>query len=297
MSYKTIINKIKGVLPYPNLDDLIRKEIPKIKKYATKKHENIMMAIHDGIITEEIGYAQMNDIYSEIDDKICAMLDNTDNMLDFLADIEDHYKNEKTDVIDISKYILKETLKYQRLSAEILGLSIYVDTLFEEYGLLEDDDDDFDYDCEDDDEDEGEPEEEPEDSEDDEDAEDDEEPTVYKSELTFRDKLFAATAVEVVESVFEDGIDMNINYKTKDYTGVFALRCIKTGTFAYGHISMAPGMIGPVGAWSKLEMQGFIGIMKTKCPDNAFYKWYTSEDGYQKYVKEWTKLTEKTADK
>ena len=116
---------------------------------------------------------------------------------------------------------------------------------------------------------------------------------MYKSELTFRDKLFAATAVEVVESVFEDGIDMNINYKTTDYTGVFALRCIKTGTFEYGHISMAPGMIRPVGAWSKLEMEGFIGIMKTKCPDNPFYKWYTSEDGYQKYVKEWAEIAEK----
>ena len=230
----------------------------------------------------------MNDIYSEIDDKICAMVDNTDNMLDFLADIKEHYTSEKTDLIDISKYIFKETLKYQRLSAEILGLSIYVDALFEEYGLLDDEGDDFDYGCEDDDD-----EEEPEDSEDSEDDEDDDEPKVYKSELTFRDKLFAATAVEVVESVFEDGIDMNINYKTTDYTGVFALRCIKTGTFEYGHISMAPGMIRPVGAWSKLEMEGFIGIMKTKCPDNPFYKWYTSEDGYQKYVKEWAEIAEK----
>ena len=146
--------------------------------------------------------------------------------------------------------------------------------------------DEFDYDTDDEDE------EEPEDSENSEDDEDDEEPKVYKSELTFRDKLFAATAVEVVESVFEDGIDMNINYKTTDYTGVFALRCIKTGTFEYGHISMAPGMIRPVGAWSKLEMEGFIGIMKTKCPDNPFYKWYTSEDGYQKYVKEWAEIAE-----
>lgn len=293
MSYKTIINKIKGVLPNPNLDDLIRKEIPKIKKYATKKHENIMMAIHDGIITEEIGYAQMNDIYSEIDDKICAMLDNTDNMLDFLADIEDHYKNEKTDVIDISKYILKETLKYQRLSAEILGLSICVDTLFEEYGLLDDDDDDFDYGL--DDEDEEDSEEDSGDSEDDD--EDDEEPEVYESEITFRDKLFAATDVEIVESVFKDGIDMHVTYETAGHTGTFALRCMKSGSFVYGYIFMAPEMIKAVHSWTKLEMNGFIGIMKTKCPNNPFYKWYTSEDGYQKYRKEWTETAEKTADK
>lgn len=288
MSYKSIINKIKGVLPNPNLDDLIRKEIPKIKHYATKKHENIMMAVHDGIITEEIGFAQMNDIYSEIDDKICAMVDNTDNMLDFLADIKEHYTSEKTDLIDISKYILKETLKYQRLSAEILGLSIYVDTLFEEYGLLVDDDmDDYnDLDDEDD--------EEPEESED---SEDDEEPEVYESEITFRDKLFAATDVEVVESVFEDGIDMHLNYKTAGYTGTFALRCMKTGSFLCGYISMAPKMIEVVRSWSKLEMEGFIGIMKTKCPDNPFYKWYTSEDGYQKYVKEWAETAEEHADK
>ena len=292
MSYKSIINKIKGVLPNPNLDSLIRKEIPKIKKYATIKHGNIMMAVHDGIITEEIGYAQMNDIYSEIDDKICAMVDNTDNMLDFLADIKEHYTSEKTDLIDISKYIFKETLKYQRLSAEILGLSIYVDTLFEEYGLLVDDDmDDYnDLDDEDD--------EEPEESEDSEDDdEDDEEPEVYESEITFRDKLFAATDVEVVESVFEDGIDMHLNYKTAGYTGTFALRCMKTGSFLCGYISMAPKMIEVVRSWSKLEMEGFIGIMKTKCPNNPFYKWYTSEDGYQKYVKEWTEITEKTAEK
>lgn len=292
MSYKSIINKIKGVLPNPNLDSLIRKEIPKIKHYATKKHENIMMAVHDGIITEEIGYAQMNDIYSEIDDKICAMVNNTDNMLDFLADIKEHYSSEKTDLIDISKYIFKETLKYQRLSAEILGLSIYVDTLFEEYGLLDDDDmDDYnDLDDEDD--------EEPEESEDSEDDdEDDEEPEVYESEITFRDKLFAATDVEVVESVFEDGIDMHLNYKTASYTGTFALRCMKDGRFLCGYISMAPKMIEAVHSWSKLEMQGFIEIMKTKCPNNPFYKWYTSEDGYKKYVKEWTEITEKTAEK
>lgn len=192
----------------------------------------------------------------------------------------------KTDLIDISKYIFKETLKYQRLSAEILSLSIYVDTLFEEYGLLIDDEFDFDLDDED--------EEEPEDSKDD---EDDEEPEVYESEITFRDKLFAATDVEVVESVFEDGIDMQLNYETAGYTGTFALRCMKDDRFLCGYISMAPKMIEAVHSWSKLEMQGFIEIMKTKCPNNPFYKWYTSEDGYKKYVKEWTEITEKTAEK
>ena len=289
MSYKSIINTIKEVVKNPDLDSLIKKEIPNIKKYATKKHEAIMSAVENNIITEEIGKTQLNDIYGEIDDKICTMMENTDKMLEFLDNIKEHHDEMNLDKDVVKQYVFLETLKYQRLSAEILGLSIYVDTLFEEYGLLDDDDDEFDYDCEDDDEDE----EEPKYSEDSEDDEDDEEPKVYKSELTFRDKLFAATAVEVVESVFEDGIDMNINYKTTDYTGVFALRCIKTGTFEYGHISMAPGMIRPVGAWSKLEMEGFIGIMKTKCPDNPFYKWYTSEDGYQKYVKEWAEIAEK----
>ena len=288
MSYKSIINTIKEVVKNPDLDSLIKKEIPNIKKYATKKHEAIMTAVENNIITEEIGKTQMNDIYGEIDDKICTMMENTDKMLEFLDNIKEHHEEMNLDKDVVKQYVFLETLKYQRLSAEILGLSIYVDTLFEEYGLLDDEDDEFDYDCEDDDD-----EEEPEDSEDSEDDEDGEDPKVYKSELTFRDKLFAATSVEVVESVFEDGIDMNINYKTTDYTGVFALRCIKTGTFEYGHISMAPGMIRPVGAWSKLEMEGFIGIMKTTCPNNPFYKWYTSEDGYQKYVKEWAEIAEK----
>ena len=275
MSYKSIINTIKEVVKNPDLDSLIKKEIPNIKKYATKKHEAIMTAVENNIITEEIGKTQMNDIYGEIDDKICTMMENTDKMLEFLDNIKEHHEEMNLDKDVVKQYVFLETLKYQRLSAEILGLSIYVDTLFEEYGLLDDMDgidEEFDDDLDDD------ANEEPEDSEDSEDDEDDEEPKVYKSELTFRDKLCAATAVEVVESVFEDGIDMNINYKTTDYTGVFALRCIKTGTFEYGHISMAPGMIRPVGAWSKLEMEGFIGIMKTKCPDNPFYKWYTSED-------------------
>lgn len=286
MSYKSIINTIKGVVQNPDLESLIKKEIPKIKKYATKKHEAVMTAVENNIITEEIGKTQMNNIYGEIDDKICTMVENTDKMLEFLDNIKEHHEEMNLDKDVVKKYVFAETLKYQRLSAEVLGLSIYVDTLFEEYGLLDDldgIDDEFDDDLDDDANEEDESK----------DSEDDEEPEVYESELTFRDKLFGATDVEVVDSVLEDGIDMHISYKTSGYTGTFALRCMKDGHFEYGYIAMAPKMIRPVYSWSSVNMEGFIDIMKTKCPNNPFFKWYTSEDGYQKYVKKWAETAEK----
>lgn len=285
MSYKSIINIIKGVVKNPDLDSLIKKEIPKIKKYATKKHEAIMTAVENNIITEEIGKTQMNNIYGEIDDKICAMIENTDKMIEFLENIKEHHEEMNLDEDVVKKYVFAETLKYQRLSAEVIALSFYVDTLFEEFGLLDDMDgidEEFDDDLDDDETEEDESE----------DSEDDEEPEVYESEITFRDKLFGATDVEVVESTLEDGIDLHISYETSGYTGTFALRCMKDRHFEYGYIAMAPKMIRPVYSWSSANMQGFIGIMKTKCPNNPFLKWYTSEDGYQKYVKEW----EATAD-
>lgn len=289
MSYKSIISKIKGVLPNSDLESLIKKEIPKIKAYATVKHKNIMTAIHDNIITEEIGYTQMNDTYSAIDDKICVMVENTDKMIEFLENIKEHYEEIDLDQTVVQKYVFKETLKYQRLSAEVLALSIYVDTLYEEYGLLDDLDGMEEYGEHDDDEDE-------EDLEDSEDSEDDEEPEVYESELTFRDKLFAATDIEIVESVFKNGIDMHVNYAVSGSTGTFALRCLKDGSFEYGYIGMAPKMIKTLYTWSSENMKGFIGIMKTKCPNNPFFKWYTSENGYQKYVKQWAETAEDSED-
>ena len=186
MSYKSIINKIKGVLPNADLESMIKKEIPKIKAYATVKHKNIMVAVHDNIITEEIGKAQMNDVYSAIDDKICTMVESTDKMLEFLDNINEHHEemNLDLDMERVKKFVFKETLKYQRLSAEVLGLSIYVDTLFEEYGLLDDlDGMDDEWDVTGDDEDE----EYVTESDAEEDDDDNEEPEFYSSEVTFRD--------------------------------------------------------------------------------------------------------------
>lgn len=184
MSYKSIIGKIKGVLPNPDLDSLIKKEIPKIKAYATMKHKNIMSAIRDNIITEEIGYAQMDNVYSAIDDKICVMIENTDKMLEFLDNIKEQHEemNLYMDMDRVKKFIFEETLKYQRLSAEVIALSFYVDTLFAEYGLLDDLDGTVEYGELDDDSEEY--------------SEDEEEPDVYESEYTSKDKLFAEKHAE-----------------------------------------------------------------------------------------------------
>ena len=299
MSYKSIISKIKGVLPNPDLESLIKKEIPKVKKFATTKHENIMTAINENTITDEMGFTLMNDAYSEIDDKICTMVENTDKMLEFLENIKEHHEELDLDKKVVNKYVFEETLKYQRLSAEVLALSIYVDTLYEEYGLLDDlDGNGYDYEDLDDEwdvtgDDEDLDDESEEGSEDSEESEDDEEPEVYESEITFRDKLFGATDIEVVDSMFKNAIDMHIDYDVSGYTGSFALRCLADGSFEYGYIGMDPEMFKALYTWSKLEMNGFIGIMESKCPDNPFFKWYTSEDGYQKYLKEWTETAEK----
>ena len=186
MSYKSIINTIKGVAKNPDLESLIRKEIPKIKAYATVKHKNIMSAVENNIITEEIGKTQMNDIYSGIDDKITVMIENTDKMLEFLENIKEHHDEIDLDNDMVKKYIFKETLKYQRLSAEVIALSFYVDTLFEEFGLLDDLDGMEEYGEYDDEDLDDENEEDSEDSYND----DDYAPEIYGSELTFRDRLF-----------------------------------------------------------------------------------------------------------
>ena len=253
-----------------------------------------MTAINENTITDEMGFTLMNDAYSEIDDKICTMVENTDKMLEFLENIKEHHEELDLDKKVVNKYVFEETLKYQRLSAEVLALSIYVDALYEEYGLLDDlDGNGYDYDDLDEEwdvtgDDEDLDDESEEGSEDSEESEDDEEPEVYESEITFRDKLFGATDVEVVDSMFKNAIDMHIDYEVSGYTGSFALRCLADGSFEYGYIGMDPEMSKTLYTWSKLEMNGFIGIMKTKCPDNPFFKWYTSEDGYPKYLNEWT---------
>lgn len=290
MSYKSIINTIKGVAKNPDLESLIRKEIPKIKAYATVKHKNIMSAVENNIITEEIGKTQMNDIYSEIDDKITVMIENTDKMLEFLENIKEHHDEIDLDNDMVKKYIFKETLKYQRLSAEVIALSFYVDTLFEEFGLLDDLDGMEEYGEYDDDDLDDENEEDSEDS----DNDDDYVPEMYESELTFRDRLFGAKTISLQDPIKYGECTIYIIYTVSEYSSVFAIRCLKDGTFEYGYANTKPSMINKCGSWSKLDMDGFIGIMKTKCPNNPFYKWYTSEDGYQKYLKEWTETTEKS---
>lgn len=138
---KKILNNIKSVVPHPDLEKIVKKDLTIAKQKVNNKHFAIMTGIATGIINEEMGFKQMMLVYEEVDDILSMWIDQVNNMIDFLYDVKEQhgfieYMKLDADQEKMFDYIHKEILKYQRLNAEIMGLSVYIDTLMGEYGLL-----------------------------------------------------------------------------------------------------------------------------------------------------------------
>lgn len=139
---KKILNNIKSVVPHPDLEKIVKKDLTIAKQKVNHKHFAIMTGIATGIINEETGFKQMMMVYEEVDNLLSMWIDQVNNMIEFLEDVKEYhgfvdYMKLDADQQKMFDHIHKEILKYQRLNAEIMGLSVYIDTLMGEYGLLE----------------------------------------------------------------------------------------------------------------------------------------------------------------
>lgn len=325
---KKILNNIKSVVPHPDLDKLVRKDMPGIKNMVASKHAAIMTGIATGIISEDMGFSQMRLMFVAADDKVEMWMDQVDNMIEFLEELKEHhgfkdYMNLDDDQKKMFDYITKEIIKYQRLSAELIGLSMYIDTMVDEYGLLgpldgmEDDDDDDDYMEEDPDED-GEdldilhdsdtmvPASEEDilkEEDDDEDVVDD---TEYLKDHNidvdlynrYRDNIEKATKC-FFGSQTENHVYMLITYPDGDGTNTICMRCNRNDsiniTVDFGPIVVGPQMLKPELTLDVLLLEHMADWVGDSEHDNPFHKWYYSTEGcgFQTIADKWGQDSEK----
>lgn len=272
-----------------------------------------MTGIATGIINEEMGFKQMMLVYEEVDDILSMWIDQVNNMIDFLYDVKEQhgfieYMKLDADQEKMFDYIHKEILKYQRLNAEIMGLSVYIDTLMGEYGLLEEFIDGI---GEDPDEDE---------NEEDLDADEDDEDldNLHESDTMCPDSSSATDILKEAESDYleEEGIDqdlyrefkekltnakeiftytptdpdsivVSITYLDGKYQRGFAIRCNRDDTFEFGDNTISPSWIIPRFKLNIHQFETMINDIDGE--DNPFVNWYCGDDkdGFPEIYKKW----------
>lgn len=302
---KKILNNIKSVVPHPDLDKLVRKDLTIAKQNVNNKHFAIMTGIATGIINEEMGFKQMTMVYEEVDNMLTMWADQVDNMVEFLEDVKEQhgfveYMKLDADQQKMFDHIHKEILKYQRLKAEIIGLSMYIDTLMDDYGLLGEFLDDFGED--------------PDEDEDDEDLD-----ILHESDTTCPDSTNSATDIlKEAESDYleEEGIDqdlyrefkekltnakeiftytptdpdsivVSVTYLDGKYQRGFAIRCNRDDTFELGDNAIRSSWIIPC---LKLNIHQFETMINDiDGEDNPFVNWYCGDDknGFPEIYKIW----------
>ena len=302
---KKILNNIKSVVPHPDLDKLVRKDLTIAKQKVNNKHFAIMTGIATGIINEEMGFKQMMLAYEEVDDMLSMWIDQVNNMIDFLEDVKEQhgfieYMKLDADQEKMFDHINKEIIKYQRLNAEIMGLSVYIDTLMGEYGLLEEFLDGIGEDL-------------------DADEEDGDLDILHESDTKCPDSTNSATDIlKEAESDYleEEGIDQDlyrefkekltntkeimtytqtdpdsivvcITYLDGKYQRGFAIRCNRDDTFELGDNAISPSWIIPC---LKLNIHQFETMINDiDGEDNPFVNWYCGDDkdGFPEIYKKW----------
>lgn len=279
---KKILNNIKSVVPHPDLDKIVRKEMPGIKNFVASKHAIIMTGIATGIISEDMGFTQMRLVYIEADDKVCMWIDQVDNMIEFLEELKEHhnfteYMKLDPDQQKMFDYIHKEIIKYQRLSAELMGLSMYIDTMVDDYGLLGplddmEDDDAYNYVEED-------PDEDGKDLDILHDAETDylEEEGIDKDlYYEFKEKIINVSEFATYRQTDPGSIVVSLNYQDGDILKGFAIRCNSDDTFEFGDNANGPTWIIPR---LKLGIHQFeYMINEIDDENNPFIDWYCGDD-------------------
>lgn len=301
---KKILNNIKSVVPHPDLEKIVKKDLTIAKQKVNNKHFAIMTGIATGIIDEETGFKQMMMVYEEVDDMLSMWIDQVNNMIEFLEDVKEQhgfieYMKLDADQEKMFDHINKEIIKYQRLNAEIMGLSVYIDTLMGEYGLLEEFLDGIGEDLDAD--------------EDDEDLdilhESDtmcpdnnsamdilkEAETDYLEEegidqnlyREFKEKLTNAKEIFTYTPTYPDSVVVAITYLDGKYQRGFAIRCNRDDTFELGDNAISPSWIIPC---LKLNIHQFETMINDIDGEgNPFVEWYCGDDkdGFPEIYKKW----------
>lgn len=311
---KKILNNIKSVVPHPDLEKIVKKDLTIAKQKVNNKHFAIMTGITTGIINEEMGFKQMMLVYEEVDDMLSMWIDQVNNMIEFLEDVKEQhgfieYMKLDADQQKMFDHIHKEILKYQRLNAEIMGLSVYIDTLMGEYGLLDEfldgigedpdeDENDEDLDADEDDEDLDIPHEsdtmcpdstnsatdilkEAESDYLEEEGIDQDLYREFKEKLTNTKEIFTYTPTD------PDSIVVCITYLDGKYQRGFAIRCNSDDTFEFGDNSIGSPWIIPC---LKLNIHQFeYMINDIDGEDNPFVNWYCGDDkdAFPEIYKKW----------
>lgn len=302
---KKILNNIKSVVPHPDLEKIVKKDLTIAKQKVNNKHFAIMTGIATGIINEEMGFKQMTMVYEEVDNMLTMWADQVDNMVEFLEDVKEQhgfveYMKLDADQQKMFDHIHKEILKYQRLKAEIIGLSMYIDTLMDDYGLLGEFLDDFGED--------------PDEDEDDEDLD-----ILHESDTTCPDSTNSATDIlKEAESDYleEEGIDqdlyrefkekltnakeiftytptdpdsivVSVTYLDGKYQRGFAIRCNRDDTFELGDNAIRSSWIIPRFKLNIHQFETMINDIDGE--DNPFVNWYCGDDkdGFPEIYKKW----------
>ena len=305
---KKILNNIKSVVPHPDLEKIVKKDLSIAKQNVNNKHFAIMTGIATGIINEEMGFKQMTMVYEEVDNMLTMWADQVDNMVEFLEDVKEQHGFIEYMKLDVDQqkmfdHIHKEILKYQRLKAEIIGLSMYIDTLMDDYGLLGEF---LDVIGEDPDE---------EDDDEDEDNEDldilhnsdtispdsssamdilKEAETDYLEEegidqdlyREFKEKLMNAKEIFTYTPTDPDSIVVSITYLDGKYQRGFAVRCNRDDTFEFGDNAISPSWIIPC---LKLNIHQFETMINDIDGYNPFVNWYCGDekDDFPEIYKKW----------
>lgn len=302
---KKILNNIKSVVPHPDLEKIVKKDLTIAKQNVNNKHFAIMTGIATGIINEEMGFKQMTMVYEEVDNMLTMWADQVDNMVEFLEDVKEQhgfveYMKLDADQQKMFDHIHKEILKYQRLKAEIIGLSMYIDTLMDDYGLLGEFLDDFGED--------------PDEDEDDEDLD-----ILHESDTTCPDSTNSATDIlkeAELDYLEEEGIDqdlyrefkekltnakeiftytpsdpdsivVSITYLDGKYQRGFAIRCNRDDTFEFGDNTIRSSWIIPRFKLNIHQFETMINDIDGE--DNPFVNWYCGDDknGFPEIYKIW----------
>ena len=303
-NYKKILNNIKSVVPHPDLEKIVKKDLSIAKQNVNNKHYAIMTGIATGIINEETGFKQMMMVYEEVDNMLSMWIDQVNNMIEFLEDVKEQhgfieYMKLDADQEKMFDHIHKEILKYQRLNAEIMGLSVYIDTLMGEYGLLEEFIDGIGED--------------PDEDENDEDLD-----NLHESDTMCPDSSSATDILKEAESDYleEEGIDqdlyrefkekltnakeiftytptdpdsivVSITYLDGKYQRGFAIRCNRDDTFEFGDNAIRPSWIIPRFKLNIHQFETMINDIDGE--DNPFVNWYCGDDknGFPEIYKIW----------
>ena len=302
---KKILNNIKSVVPHPDLEKIVKKDLTIAKQKVNNKHYAIMTGIATGIINEEMGFKQMMLVYEEVDDMLSMWIDQVNNMIEFLEDVKEQhgfieYMKLDADQQKMFDLIHKEILKYQRLNSEIMGLSVYIDTLMGEYGLLEEflegigedldvDEDDENLDilhesdtmC-------------PDSTNSATDILKEAESDYLEEEgidqdlyREFKEKLTNAKEIFTYTPTDSDSIVVSITYLDGKYQRGFAIRCNRDDTFELGDNAIRPSWIIPRFKLNIHQFETMINDIDGE--DNPFVEWYCGDDknGFPEIYKIW----------